>query len=460
VFLLVRRLTRGALGLGLAVVGAALATLTLPALREASLVSGTVLGALLVLAPVALAAARAPMAIVAATVGLAASYDVPVFAASALGVATLLLLSGRRPSATSLLGAALGIAPVAWMAWRRVAAPDASLDVPLWSSFVGEGARSVPQSAAITIARAELGVVALGCALVGAGVALRSRVTRPLAASLVAIVAAGALSPLVGAPAGPVRFGGALLAGLAATSVLAATGMSAVVTFVAKAKVPLARASAAMIALLELAVPVRVADDASLALAKTRTNTTARWNASVFGDLPRNAVVLVPNARLFLRARAAAASGAVRDDVIVLPTWGLGARATGHAIAREPLLAPLVRDLALYGAPEEFSLSQLAAVRPLLVAFDARWDKRFARHLVPQGAFDRYFVEPRGGAERMKAFGAVEEPTLRALRSDPPLFDATRELVAARASAAKVTGERDYDAAATAELLRFGRSPL
>ena len=104
-------------------------------------------------------------------------------------------------------------------------------------------------------------------------------------------------------------------------------------------------------------------------------------------------------------------------------------------IAREPLVAPLVRDLALYGAPEELSLSQLAATRPLLVAFDPRWDKRFARHLVPQGAFDvisssRAALRAHEGASRDRRDGdrrrcarAPRSPTRRAIccrRENPP----------------------------------------
>ncbi len=476
-FAAARRLARaiqpGALGLALAVVAAALATLTFPAQRETGLVAGNVLGALLVIAPVVLASEAAPPAIVAAALGLALTYDAPVAVAACAGLGALAAFAKKLASWRAGIGALVGLAPPAWMAWRRVAAPSASLDVGWFSDWMGEGARNVPRSAVIVLARGELGVVALAFAVVGAVVALRGRVTRPLGAALVTIAACGAASPLVGAPAGPVRFGCVLLAGLAATAVLAAAGMAAVAAWVSKAKVPMARASAAMIVLLELAVPVRVADDASLALSKMPRGMTERWNSSVFGELPARAVLMVPTARLFLRARAAAATGALRNDVMVIPTYGLGSRATSHEIGREPLLAPLVRDLALYGAPEEFSLSQLAATRPLLVAFDPRWDKRFARHLVPEvdvrtsdlrcapacevrwRAFDRYFVEPRGAVERARALAPMDAETLSAILGDPPLADATADLLRARAKAATAAGERDYEAATTAELARL-----
>ncbi len=451
-----RALAPGPLSLALALVAAALATLTLPAQREAALVSGNVFGALLVIAPLALVAGRAPNMWIAGALGLAASYDVPVAITSAVAIAAFAVLARKRVVWTDALALVTFAAPVAWMLWRRVAATDASIEVGFFASPLGEGARATVKNAAIVIARGELGVVALAFAAGGTVALMRSQITRPIAASLVVISAAGAIFPALGAPAGPVRFGATLLAGLAAVAVLCAAGMAAVVALVANAKVPLARASAAMIVLLEIAVPVRVLDDAELAIAKAPKDTTAKWNASVFGDLPKGAIVLVGSARLLLRARAAAATGALQPDVIVLPTSAMSARATGREISREPLLAPLVRDLALYGAREELSLSQLAAARPLLVAFDARWDKRFARHLVPQGAFDRYFVEPRGAHERMKALASIAEPAMVTLRASPTLADATRDLLQARKSAATATGERDYIAASTAELERLG----
>ena len=449
----VRESLPGALGFALAVVAAALATTTFPSLREAAIVSGATIGALLVVLPVALACEGAPQAIVIGALAIALTYDFAIAASALAGVAALGAVA--RPSAlkpSALAALAFGAVPVAWMAWRRNVAAVASIDVPLLASPLGEGAMPAPHAVALSIAKSELGVVAIAFAAVGAVVALRSRNTRAMGASALAIAASGAVLCALGAPAGPARFSGALLAALAAIAILCAVGMAAIVSLVARAQIPAARASAVMIVLVELAVPVRVADDASLAMSKRDTRATARWNAYAFGSLPRNAVLLLPTQRLFLRARAAHAIGALADDVIVVPTFGLSARATGAAIAREPLLSPLVRDLALYGAPEEFSLSQLAAARPVLVAFDARWDKRFARHLVPDHAFDRYFVEPRGPSDRIKAFAPLDDADARAFAKDPPLDAATRDFLRARTVAAALTGEREWTDATAAEV--------
>ena len=462
-YVLARRLTRttvpDAFGVVLAVIAAALATLTFPAQRESMLVGGSVLGAVLVLGPVLLASVGARSAFVAGAVGLAATYDAPTGVAAAAACAAVWLASGAKRSWSALAAALVGVVPVAWMLLRRDAAPDASLDAPFFSGWLGEGGRAAPRAVAWTVARSELGVVALAAAAYGAVLALRSRVARPIGAALASVVVAGVAASALGAPAGPDRFGAALLAALAATSVLAAMGMGAVVLAVANARVPLARASAAMIVLLELAIPARVADDASLAIRKLGPGETHRWNARVFGGLPHDAVLVVTTSRMLLRARAAATTGELRGDVLVVARSGVSGRAIGRLIAREPLLAPVVRDLALYGAPEEFSLSELATARPLFVAFDASmsgWDTRFARHLLPQGAFDRYFVEPRGGAERMKAFAtcALDESVARAIAADPALRDATRDILVSRALAGAAAGERDYARAATVELER------
>ncbi len=461
-FLIARRLVRaaapGLLGLALAVVASTLASTTFPAQREALLVSGGTIGALLVMLPIALASEGAPQFVVFGALGLASTYDVAIATSALASIVVLFGLARTTIKPIALSSLALGAIPIAWMMWRRNVAAESSIEVGAFASAWGEGAMTTPRVIAWTIARRELGVIALAFAAVGTVMTLRSRVTRPMGASLVAMVISGFAVSALGAPAGPARFGGALLASLAALAILSACGMATIVSVLARAKIPAARASAAMIVLLEVVVAVRVADDASLAMSKRNFSATARWNARVFGGLPKNAVLLLPTPRLFLRARAARAVGALAEDVIVIPTFGLGARATSAAIVREPLVAPLVRDLALYGVPEEFSLSELAATRPTLVAFDARWDKRFARHLVPEGAFDHYFVEPRGASERVKAFVPLTEDEVRSQATDELLTLATRDLVHARSVAAALTNEHDWIDMTAAELRRVSAS--
>jgi hypothetical protein len=267
------------------------------------------------------------------------------------------------------------------------------------------------------------------------------------------VIVVGVVTGALGAPTGPGRYAAGALASLAGVSAFAAAGMNALVRVVAEARVPLARASAAMVLVLGLAIPVSAADTTLLALSKKR-DATAEWNARVFGALPRGAVVFVAGDRLLLRVEAAALAGALPPDSIVLPATGADATRTARLLVREPLLAPVLRDLTLYGAPEEYSLSRLAASRPLFVAIGAAWGKRLARHFVPFGAFDRYSIEPRGSAERLEALTPpiLDESTSTAAQDDTQLLAVTKDLLQRRAEAAAFTGERDYIAMAASRL--------
>jgi hypothetical protein len=444
------------LGVATAFVGTAIAGFALPVQREAVLVFGSVLGAALTLVPVV---EGIPTGLAWAAVGLGLSHDVPTGIACVAALGCSRVVRRERAAIRHIPWVSVGLIPIAWMLWRRHMAPEASVDVGWFAGWLGDGSHAggVP----LAVLRAELGIVALGFATVGLVAGLRNETTRSAAAGLLAIVVVGAGTVVVGAPAGPIRYGSAFLAALAALAVLAAGGMSVAARAIATAKVPLARASAAMVVVIELAVPIRMADDTSLAVSKAPADATGSWNAHVFGDLPKNAVLLVPDGRLLLRARAAQATGALRADVMVLPTHGLSSRVIGIALARDALLVPVVRDLTLYGVPEELSLSQLAAARPVLVAFDAGWDRSFAKHLVPQGAFDRYYVEPRGGIERFKASAesTMDEALMALVRRSPALAEATKELAKARVRAANAAGERDYVEAATSELHRIDTMP-
>ena len=444
------------LAAALCAVAAALATLHFPARVEAIAVGGATLGAALALAPLALVVLGASPPAVAVVLGLAATYDVPVLLVAAASCGVALALAGNvRPRAgvAAAPWALVGLAAPAWELWRMRAAPGVSLDgVSLLAGWLGEGAGG---GSAVALLRNELGSIALVLAAVGAFVVLRGRTSRPLGAGLLAAAVSGVAMSSAGAPAGPERFGGALLAAFAAVAVLAACGMAAVVDAVSRAKVPFARASAAMVVLLEMALPVRVADDASLACRKLPLASVETWDALAWGPLPFGAVLLLPSSRPVSRARASIASGALRGDVAVVSTRQASDRATARELSREPRLAPLLRDLALYGAPEEYSLSQLAAARPVLLAFDARWDKRFARHMVPAGLFDRYFVEPRGANDRARSLAPIDERDVQAIVADRSLSRCTADLLRARSLAAAAAGEREYTSSAVAQLYRI-----
>jgi hypothetical protein len=437
--------------------GALVATLISPVQQEGTLAFGTSLGVALLLLPFAAPVCAFPV------LGLMLAYDVPIAVAALISLAVFMWLEGWRPRASQAAWLFVGLLPVGWMGWRHHVAPDASLEVGWLSGYMGEGGASASRSAGLTLIQHELGPVVLALAACGLGFSLTNRASRGRALALLVIAGVGTCAPAFSAPAGP-RYGAALLAAIAAISVLAASGMAIATEALARAKVPLAAASAAMLTLLELAIPARIADDTSLVIARAPADLTAEWNERVFAALPPNAVLVLsrdtPGGRLSLRAKAAWVTGALRYDVLVLPARRLGLGTTNRLLARETFLGPVIRDLTLYGAPEELGLSQLAAARPVFVAYDDKWPKTLSRHLVPHGAFDQYFVEPRGGAERLKAFqpAALDEPT--GLRPEPYLREATRELILSRLAAASAAGERDYIAAVTAELGQLGPWPI
>jgi hypothetical protein len=469
-YALVRRLlTASAPTRGLGSVVAAIVTVTAafsgPWQVELGCVGGSGLGAALVLAPLALslgapgndAASGAPRAWSAAwsartaslVLGLAFGYEplvgVCALAACAAGLAadaglraSLLRPASRRGPALVAAFAA-GLVP-----WGLAVARSRLAGVPLahalassWSGERGAGrAESIVELARLHIG-ALLGVTSL------AGVVLVALVpkARGVAAGFAALVAAGALAAALGAPLGPTRFGAPILAALGAAIGLAAPALQAVVRAVASARVPHARASAAMVVVLESAIAAGAVDDA-VARAERGDRARAaeaagRWDDVAWGALPRDSIVLLKDARVSLRSRAARAQGRLRDDIVVLDLDSpSGVWRT--ALLREPALMPIERDVALTGLPSESSLSALAGRRPLFVVFEPTWGAPVARHVVPFALLDRFETEPRGAADRARALDALA-PTLDALShriaDDPDLCDVSVRLFRARAAA-------------------------
>ena len=291
-------------------------------------------------------------------------------------------------------------------------------------------------------------------AIVGIALTMLVSRARPVAASLVAVAAIGLGAGWLGAPLGPTRFGAPVLAGCAAASALAGVAMQAVVRAVAQARVPMARASASMIVLLELVMPVDRADDALVRTQHLASGAAATWDDAVWGELPPRGVALVGEPRVYERARAARARGALRADLAIVPAFASGAPAWKTA-AGDAALVPLWRDLELTGLPGEAALSSLATSRSLAVTFDPRWGKSLARHLVPLALLDRFEPEPRGASDRRKALDASTPERARVARVvtlDPELAAATQALLGARAAGLELDGDRDVVARAQADL--------
>ncbi|HTB78190.1 MAG TPA: hypothetical protein VK762_33325 [Polyangiaceae bacterium] len=444
---------------------------------EAAAVGGSVAGAVLTLLPVALACESAPWPVVALALGLALGYEPLVGACAAAGCAALVFSSAqaREPArqstsesgrasrdasreARALAAVAFLVGLTPWLlAVLRVRAAGVPLGPALADAWSGERGLSHGGSPA-AFASAEMGLLLLALAASGATLAMLVKSARPLASAALALVVSGFASAWLGAPLGPTRFGGPVLAAFAAACVLAGVAMQALVRAIGAARVPMARASAAMVVVLELAIPADLADDALVRAAPRAAGAAAGWDAAAWAALPPRSVVLVTAPPVYARALAALATGALRDDVTLVPTFLHDARAW-KGLATDPALLPLCRDLELGGAPGEASLSSLAEARPVLMSYEPRWGKPVAKHLVPATLFDRFEPEPRGASDRragLDGFAPVRDRLAIAVGVDPELRAAAAILLAARARlAVDLSSDADLVARTAADVRAF-----
>jgi hypothetical protein len=457
------------LGFFVAAIAATTPLVAAPWQIESAAVGGSVTGAFLAVLPIALIALveeRPAWPAVTFAVGLALGHEPLAGACALAGCAAYLAMS---PPARGALGRSwreqrpllfasplAGLAPLA-VAIVRVRASGAPLAAALASDWSGERGLShggPPWSFLST----ELGVVLVLLTIAGTLLAMLVPGARPLASALVAVTVSGLGCAWLGAPLGPTRFGAPVLAGFATASVLAGVAMQAVVRAIATAKVPMRRASAAMIVVLEVVLPVDMADDGLVRAGPRASGAASAWDDAAWGSLPPTTVVLLTDSVLFARARAAQAGGRLRGDLTLVPTFVHDARAW-RALAADPALVPLWRDLELVGTPGEASLSSLATLRPLAMPYVPEWGKSIGKHLVPVTLFDRFEPEPRGASDRRRGldgFAALREPLQRGIAGDPELMAAAADLLQARARlVTDLSSDPDLAARTAADLRAF-----
>jgi hypothetical protein len=475
-FFLARRLLAACapaprLGPAIAAIASTTATLSAAWQMEAASPGGAVLGALLVFLPPVLLlqdtwvqSARFALAAAALTLGL--TYEPMVGATALAGSVAVLAATREWPRGKGAwrapgAGVVAGLVPLALAiaGARGIRRPGLALGAGLLASPLGEHGAS-GTAGPLLFLRDEVGWLSLALALVGAVVALTLARARPAALASMAIVLSGAAALAVGAPAGDTRYGAPVLAAIGALGVLAGVAMQSGVRAVATARVPFAQASAVMIVVLEATFPVRAADEADARTAPLSRGIAAAWDDVAWGPLPAGALVMVSDPRLLTRLLASRASGAVRGDLAVVPTWDLDGPLATRELVREPKLSAFWRDMALLSAPDEWSLSSLAASRPLVMQYEPRWDRALSRHLVPVGLLARYEAEPRGMSDRRRA---IEElSTMRPLlvrdvvtARDPELASLTASLLRGRALALAASGDRELVAHAIDDLRAF-----
>lgn len=457
-----------------AALASATVTLSFPFQHEAASAGSSLLGVVLALAALVLATGPSPAwPLLSALVTLGLSYEPALGVVIAAAVVAPLAL---RPRATGepaplpaspgawigvALGSLAGGVPFAVAALRARLTPLstsarllASPDEPLLAASE-RGARH-----ALVRVEGELGDVLLLLALIGlvwGVVAPRGRRSTLVTASVTA-TAWGALA--LGRGGVLDAWSAAGLVALAGTVVLAAVAMQEGVLRVARARLPLASGSAAMVVVLLAAFPATLLDDGMTRPSARHGRAVATWEDAMFGGLPSGTLVLVSAPRLYARLLATRASGDLPGDFSVIPTFDPANETAAAALAHDERLVPLFRDLALTGVPQELSLSTLAAMRPLAVATDPRWDRSLTRHLVPAGLLAVFEPEPRGGADRKRALDASAPWRDRLAKElgtppQPALAWLTSAILLDRALAAIETGEREVAARAVEETATF-----
>ncbi len=303
-------------------------------------------------------------------------------------------------------------------------------------------------------------VTSIGAAA-GVVLAVISRPSRGCALALTAIALSTLACIAEGSAAGPERFDAVTLLASAFTNVFAGAAIASLVRWVARLRVPLASASAAMVAVLGAAFPAIALDESAIAADARAPLEAIDWATAALGDVRPGTVVIGDEPRHMQRLIASTLVGEAPSDLAFVPLYDVGGKLVRRQINRMPELVPLVRDLTLTGLPTELAMSKLAAERSVVLLFSARWERALARHLVPDAALDRFEPEPRGTVDRRKAL-EVSEPLLAPLArvlagaSAHTLASSTADLLRPRVLALATTGERELAFRVLEQMRAFG----
>ncbi len=420
---------------------------------ESSVAGSSILGVVLGLLPIVLVSTQPEprnWTLLAGALGLAVSYEPLVGLVACAGSLAYVACAGALPGRSALLGCVLALfaslVPVG-VSWAYGHFASVRLADAAWPSPLGEGTH-LGARGVVDLIRSELGWMLAGSGLVGAARALVARRSRGPGAAILGMLLASALAVALGAPAGPWRFGAPALLFVGAVAVLAAVPLQWGVAAVAEAKVPLAPASAAMVVLLALTVPVLTLDDA-MARSEVRAKDGSRaWDDAAFEALPAGTLLLVPDRGLYARALASKATGELRADLSIVPSYDTGSSVAERELAGTPELKPLLRDYALYGEARERTLSSVAASRPLAFGLVPSWERALSRHIVPRGLLSIFCAEPRGASERREAVETASAVAAQlhdavVTSGDAALAALTASVLDSRARSLSTLGEKD-----------------
>jgi hypothetical protein len=346
-------------------------------------------------------------------------------AALALGVAlgAQLLLSRRwprlRPALELLAGAVTPVALALLFTQIRPLSPHIELDL---SGGIGTSSLvSVDAAAERTTALAawltDAGLLPCVLGLFGLALGLFRKSVRALGAPFAALVAvdlgfpASKVGILASDTLAPVR-----LLSLIAIAAASALAVQAIATYLRRTRVPFAEPASALLVVFHFTLAFVAAEDSAYAADRRDQVAADSWTDEALDVLPPSALVLVRSEALAYRLWAAQIARGARTDLVVIPEPLLERGNVAALLLRqEPALAPLVREMALSGAPTEFSLSTLSDARPLFVEMDSRWSKRLRDHLGPRAFFPRFSAHPLGRSDRAQTLKEGAEGWQRAL---------------------------------------------
>ena len=312
--------------------------------------------------------------------------------------------------------------------------------------------------------RDDVGLVTSALGALGVVLAVAQGRGRPLFVAL-AVTAAAALVALFRPAPGPERYDASALLFFAGVHTFAAVAMARGVVAVARLRLPLAAASAAMVAVFSATFAAVALDESSLVLEARASLERVDWAESAFGSHKPGSLVVTEDPVVARRLVAAWLAGDGPEASALLPLYDIGGRMARAELQRDDALRPLVRDVTLVGALSELALGKLAETRPVAALYSPSWDKGLTRHLTMHGFFDAYEVEPRGALERRKRLDEVDRvvvPLARALamaRAET-LSRTTARLLGVRALALVAGGERDNALLAAAHAKAFSRDDV
>jgi hypothetical protein len=346
-------------------------------------------------------------------------------AALALAVALFarLLLVRRWPKPHAAIELSIGIAaplvPWALFILIRPHSPHVVLDL---SGGIGTSSLvSVDAAAERTTALAawlsDAGLLPCLLGLFGLVLGLFRKPIRSLGAPFAALFAVdlGFPSSKIGILASdtlaPVR-----LLSLIAIAGASALAVQAVATYMRRARLPFAEPASALLVVFHFTLAFTAVESSAFAADRRDQVAADSWTDEALEALPPSSLLVVRSEALAYRLWAAQIARGARTDLVVIPEPLLERGNVASLLLRqEPALAPLVREMALSGAPTEFSLSSLSDARPLFVEVDPRWPKRLRDHLAPRAFFLRFSAHPLGRSDRAQSLKENDDGWQRAL---------------------------------------------